>query len=60
MDRMRKDSEILEKSIRAVEENHWLLVFPIPKKNDPMSLWHVLYPKTVLRGRGSLARAVRF
>ncbi len=39
----------LEKSIRAVKDNGWLLVFPIPNKSEPKSVWHVLHPKSVMR-----------
>lgn len=46
---MRKEVEVLEKSIRAVKDHEWLLVFPIPNKTEPKSLWHVLHPKTVMR-----------
>ena len=46
---MRKETETLEKSIRAVRENEWLLVFPIPNKKEPKSLWHVLHPKSVMK-----------
>lgn len=46
---MRSEKERLEKTIRAVNENGWLLVFPLPGKKDPLSVWHVLHPKSVMR-----------
>lgn len=39
----------LEKSIQAVRNHGWLLVFPLPKIKEPLSLWHVFYPKSVMR-----------
>lgn len=39
----------LEKAIQAVDKNQWLLVFPVPKKREPLSLWHVLYPRSEMR-----------
>lgn len=46
---MKSEKERLEKSIRAVNEHGWLLVFPIPEKKEPLSVWHVLHPKSVMR-----------
>lgn len=42
-------SRILEKSIAAVEENGWLLVFPLPGKPLPKSLWSVLFPRSQMK-----------
>jgi hypothetical protein len=39
----------LKKSIESVERNGWLLVFPVPNKVLPKSLWSVLYPRTVMK-----------
>lgn len=46
---MRNENEKVEKAIRAVRDHEWLLVFPIPKKKEPLSLWHVLHPKATMR-----------
>ncbi len=42
-------SLLLEKSVEAVNRNGWLLVFPIPNRPLPKSLWSVLYPRTVMK-----------
>ncbi len=39
----------LETAIEATNRHRWLLVFPIPGKKDPLSIWHVLHPKSVMR-----------
>ena len=39
----------IETSIKAVNKNGWLLVFPIPEKKEPLSVWHVLHPRSVMR-----------
>lgn len=46
---MRTETETLKRAVDAVDLNHWLLVFPIPKKKEPKSLWHCLHPKSVMR-----------
>ncbi len=46
---MSTENDRLEKAIRAVDENNWLLVFPIPGRIEPKSVWHVLHPKSVMR-----------
>lgn len=46
---MASEKSRLEKAIQATIENEWLLVFPIPKKKEPLSVWHVLYPRTTMR-----------
>lgn len=46
---MRGEQDRLEKAIHAVNQNGWLLVFPIPNKKEPKSVWHVLHPKSVMR-----------
>lgn len=43
------ETQRLETAIKAVRENDWLLVFPIPGKKEPSSIWHVLYPRTTMR-----------
>ncbi|MBN8541751.1 MAG: hypothetical protein J0L82_15275 [Deltaproteobacteria bacterium] len=42
-------SRLLKRSIEAIERHGWLLVFPIPRKNLPKSLWSVLHPKSVMK-----------
>jgi len=39
----------MKKTLRAVNEHHWLLVFPIPLKKEPLSVWQLLYPRSVMR-----------
>lgn len=42
-------SRLLEKSIESVNRHGWLLVFPIPNRPLPKSLWSVLYPRSVMK-----------
>lgn len=46
---MARSSDRIENSIDAVIENGWLLVFPLPGKKVPLSVWHVLHPRSVMR-----------
>lgn len=39
----------LKKTILSVDKNHWLLVFPLPLKKEPLSVWHILHPRSVMR-----------
>ncbi len=46
---MARSSDRIEISIEAVMQNGWLLVFPIPGKKEPLSVWHVLHPRSIMR-----------
>lgn len=37
------------KAIQAIEKHHILLTFPIQNRKEPMSLWHVLHPRSQMR-----------
>lgn len=39
----------LDKAIQATEKQGWLLVFPLPGKKEPLSLWHVFHPNSTMR-----------
>lgn len=39
----------VEAAIAATNKHGWLLVFPVPNKKEPLSIWHVLHPKSVMR-----------
>lgn len=43
------EKQRLETAVKAVQKHDWMLVFPIPEKKEPLSVWHVLHPKTVMR-----------
>lgn len=42
-------SRNLERAIQAVEKKGWLLVFPIPERAEPASVWSFLHPGTKMR-----------
>lgn len=42
-------AKAVTKLIAATEKHGWLLVFPLPKKKRPLSLWHILYPRSEMR-----------
>jgi len=39
----------MKKEITFINKHHALLVFPIKNKNEPLSLWQVLYPRSKMR-----------
>jgi hypothetical protein len=45
----RSEKSRLETSISAVNKNGWLLVFPMSGRKDPLSIWHVLHPRSVMK-----------
>jgi hypothetical protein len=39
----------LSRAIEAVEQHGVLLVYPVKDKRDPLSLWHVFYPRSEMK-----------
>lgn len=42
-------SRTLDRAVKAINEHGVLLVYPLQNRQDPLSLWHVLYPKSEMR-----------
>jgi hypothetical protein len=42
-------SKTLVRAIRAIEEHGVLLVYPVQNRREPLSLWHVLHPRSAMR-----------
>jgi hypothetical protein len=50
------------RALAAIEEHGALLVYPLANRRDPLSLWHVLYPRVEMRwawDQGADDRVVR-
>lgn len=46
---MRRRDSRQEKAIAAIEKHGVLLVYPVQNRPEPLSLWHVLHPKTPMQ-----------